>query len=138
MLPSLVVALVLVGTPPSTSPKAPPEVIKAAEARIAAAEEQIKLVQLMYEHGSATLDQALEARRGWFLAHREAPLPAARILDAAKTYRDRVAASEQFAESKFKMGMASQAELATAKYALAEADYWLEEARWRASIAAGG
>jgi outer membrane protein TolC len=119
------IAVTAVAKPP------PPELLKAAEARVAAAEERIKLLDMQYQHGAVSLDQLLAASRAWFLAYREGPFAPAKVVEAAQTYRERAATRLKAAEQRFKMGSISESDLAGLRYDVAEAEFWLQEAKWK-------
>jgi outer membrane protein TolC len=109
----------------------PPELIKAAEARAAAAEERIKLLDLQFQHGAASLDQVLAASRSWFLAYREGPFPGAKIVEVAQTYRDRAAQRLKLGEQRFKIGAMGESDLAELRLDVAEAEFWVQDAKWK-------
>ena len=110
--------------------------IKAAEARIAAAEQHIKLVSALYQRGTVSADRLREAYRTLFVAQREAPLSPAKLLDAAKKYRDQAAAGLKSAEARYRTGSLSEVDVLAVRLVLAEADFWLAEARGRAGSSA--
>jgi outer membrane protein TolC len=125
-------ALSLMTVTAMAAPKAPPpELLKAAEARASAAEERIKLLDLEFQRGAASLDQVLAASRSWFLAYREGPFPAAKVVEVAQTYRDHASQRLKLGEQRFKMGALSQSDLAGLRYDVAEAEFWVQEAKWK-------
>jgi hypothetical protein len=131
---SLTAALLLtLAIPAAAAPQAPPQVVKAAEARIAAAEKRVQLGEMMAQRGAISSEQLGTILRMWFIAHREAPLSPGKLVQAATTYRDKVAERLKRAELRFNQGALMSIEVAAVQYDLTEAEFWLEEAKWKAS-----
>jgi hypothetical protein len=130
-LPLLTALLLCIGNAAAAPPAPPAELVKRGEARVAAATERIKLVEEMYKRGMVSLGQLASAWRDWAIAQRESPLPPDSIA-AATRYRDIMATFLKEVEARQKRGAASEADLAAARYDLAEAEFWLEEATWKA------
>jgi outer membrane protein TolC len=124
----------MIGTPratsrPSTQP--PAELLKAVEERAAAADAYIKILETLFQHGGVSIEQVLAAQRSWFLGYREAPVSPSKLVEVAIVYRDRIRARYKLAEIRFQSGVRSEADLAAVRCDLAEAEYWLEEAKWK-------
>jgi hypothetical protein len=112
-------------------PKPPAALVKLSEARVAAAMTRIQMAEVMYTHGTGTLDALVAAYKSWWLATRETPGDV-KLVDAARTYRDMVTKMVELVDKRYAAGMASQADQAAARYELAEAEFWLADARWKA------
>jgi hypothetical protein len=112
----------------------PPEVLKAAAARIDIAQSLATRLTAAYERGFMPLERVMEAHRSWFIANREAPQPAAKVVDAAVAYRGYVAKELELADVRYKRGAIGEADLMKVQSDLAEADFWLAEAKWTASM----
>ena len=105
--------------------------MRAAEERAAAGEAHIKILESLFQHGGVSIEQVLAAHRSWFLGYREAPVSPSKLVEVAIVYRDRIRARYKLAEARFKSGARSEADLASVRCDLAEAEYWLEEAKWK-------
>ena len=81
--------VVLTGGCAVAGSKVPPELTKAAEARVAAAEKQVEFLDFMNQKGFASRIDVLAAYHNWYRANREAPFPPARLLEFTKIYRVR-------------------------------------------------
>jgi outer membrane protein TolC len=124
----------MVGSPRTASraiSQPPAELMMAFEERAAAAEAHIKILESLFQHGGVSIEQVLTAQRSWFLSYREAPVSPGRLVEVAIVYRDRIRARYKLAEIRFQSGVRSEADLAAVRCDLAEAEYWLEEAKWK-------
>jgi hypothetical protein len=131
--PVLIVLLVVaVGSSAYAAPP-PPELVRAATARIDLAQSLATRLMALYPRGLVPLDRVMEAYRSWFIACREAPLPAAKLADAATAYRAYVAKAFEITTGRNKSGAVGDLELLKVQSDLAEADFWLAEAKWKAS-----
>jgi outer membrane protein TolC len=119
-------------TPSRPSAQPPAELLQAIEERAAAADAHIKILESMFQHGAVSLEQLLDAQRRWFLGYREAPVSAHKLVEVAIVYRDRMRSRFKLIEARFKAGARSEADFAAVRYDLAEAEYWLEDAKWKA------
>jgi len=127
--------------PPSPSPalsaseQAPPSsaaLSSLAAQRITAAREYVKLQRQRFTRGGISSTELFDAERTLLQAQREANLPASDLVAAAQAYLDATLQAERQVEDRFAGGAATAAEAQLAHYRVAEARFWLEEAKLRA------
>ncbi len=133
-------ALLAIGQPAGAAPSpnqaagAPgTELQRRAQARIDAAQKRIDLLVTLYQAGAISVNELLEAKMMKFLAQRDSGVSGATLVDAAKSYRDDLSRLAESMKARISQGLVTVAELATMDYRLAEAEYWLEDARFKVS-----
>jgi outer membrane protein TolC len=112
-------------------PAAAPTLADRAKARIELAGKLVADAEARYQRGVGTLADYVEAIRLRFVAVRESPSGKADQVKAAEQYRDALAKTDTLAHKRFDMGAVSSSDVLLADYKLAEAEFWLEEARAR-------
>jgi outer membrane protein TolC len=83
----------------------------------------------MFQTGASSMLDVIEASRSWFISWRESGIRGPELVQAAEAYRNTMSRLLELQTERVHKGASNQADLASAEYGLAEAEFWLEEAR---------
>ncbi len=108
-----------------------------AERRVELAREYVRSLHVMYRQGLATPAELLLAYREVAVAARDSGLVGEKLRRELAVYRDEMVELERMIEGRAQVGGAGPQEVEHAREALAEADYWLEEANERSEASPG-
>jgi hypothetical protein len=112
-------------------PPRSPALASSASARVEAAKKLGVLAQAEYQHGTVGSEALFAAEELQFRAVRDSGVVGPELVDAATSH---LAATRQLLaliEKRKAMGISGGLDLARGEYAVAEAEYWLEEAKTR-------
>jgi hypothetical protein len=106
-----------------------PELEKLAQARVDAARKPLPVLRVMYNKGQLPLSALLHAIREVAFAARDSALQGESLLKPLAEYRDTMKTTLEMVQKRYESGMVNASDVDLARYALAEAEYWLAEAK---------